>query len=105
LAFVRGTSPATTELRELGFVTGGQPAIAVVSQSAYAKLPEITSSFTVELLRLLNADRPKILAAYQASRYSPSVSFQEFALWWDHFLTVPAVGYATMIVIPVSAGT
>lgn len=114
LAFARGTSPATTELCELGFVTGGQPAIAVVSQNAYARLPEITSSFTEELLRLLNADRPKILAAYQASRYSPSVSFQEFALWWYHFfdaavverlirdqlITVPAVGYATLIVIP-----
>jgi hypothetical protein len=113
-AFTRGTSPATAELREIGFVRHGRPSVAVVDRSAYARLPEITSSFTPELLRLLNADRSKILAAYQASRYARSVSFQEFALWWYHFfdaavvqrlikdglISVPPVGYATLIVLP-----
>ncbi len=114
VAFVQGASPPTAEFQRLGFVQEGKPAIAVVSQSAYAKLPDITNSFTSELLRLLNGDRPKIVAAYQASPYAGAVSFQEFALWWYHFfdaavmnrlikdgvITVPPAGYATMIVIP-----
>lgn len=112
LALVHGASPGMPELQQLGFVRAGKPAIAVVTQGAYAKLPDITNSFTEDLLRLLNADRPKILAAYRASPYAPAVSFQEFALWWYHFfdaavvdrlikdgvITVPAAGYATMIV-------
>jgi hypothetical protein len=114
LAFVNGSSPATPGLQRLGFVRGGKPDVVVIPQSAYAALPEITNSFTDELLRLLNADRPKIVAAHEASRYARTVSFQEFALWWYHFfdaavvgqlikhgvITVPPAGYATMIVVP-----
>jgi hypothetical protein len=114
VAFARGSSPATSKLLQLGLVLAGKPAIAIVSQSAYAKLPEITKSFTDELLGLLNADRPKIVDAYQSSPYAATVSFQEFALWWYHFfdaavtdrliedgvIAVPPAGYAAMIVIP-----
>lgn len=107
-------APAAGQLEEVGFVRAGKPAVAVVTRSEYAKLPDITSSFSEELLRLLNADRPKIVAAYQASPYAGAVSFQEFALWWYHFfdaavverlikdgvIVVPPAGYATMVVIP-----
>lgn len=92
----------------------GKPVISVVSQSDYAKLPDITSSFSSDLLNLMNAYRPRIMAAYKASTYARNVSFQEYALWWYHFcdaavvghlsddevITVPDAGYATMIVVP-----
>jgi hypothetical protein len=92
----------------------GGSAFTMVSSKAYAALPEITNAFAPELLRLLNADRGKISAAHAASRYGRSVSFPEFALWWYHFfdaavvdrlvrdgvISVPASGYATMIVTP-----
>jgi hypothetical protein len=114
VGFVRGTAPAVSQLEEVGFVRAGKPAVAVVTKSEYAKLPDVTSSFSEELLRLLNADRPKIVAAYQGSPYAGAVSFREFALWWYHFfdaavverlikdgvIAVPPAGYATMIVIP-----
>jgi hypothetical protein len=114
LAYVRGASRATPTLGRLGFVRAGRATVAVVSQSAYARLPEITGSFSDELLQLLNTDRQKIVAAYETSPYFPAVSFQEFALWWYHFfdaavvdrlisdgvITVPPTGYATMIVAP-----
>jgi hypothetical protein len=114
VAFVHGASGAAPELQAPGFVREGKPQVAVVTQSEYAKLPEIANSFAEELLRLLNADRPKIFKAYQSSRYARAVSFQEFALWWYHFfdaavvdrlikdglIAVPAVGYATLIVLP-----
>jgi hypothetical protein len=120
VALVNGKSAATPELERLGFVRAGKPVISVISQSEYAKLPAITSIFTPDLLRLMNADRPKIVAAYKASRYAANVSFQEYALWWYHFfdaavverliddgvITVPDVGYATLVVVPdPSAGT
>jgi hypothetical protein len=109
-----GSGPATKELEGLGFLRAGKPAVALVTKSEYAKLPEITSSFSEELLRLMNADRPKILDAYKGSPYADAVSFQEFALWWYHFfdagvverlikdgvIAVPPAGYATMVVIP-----
>jgi hypothetical protein len=112
--FVHGGSQATADLQSIGLVAAGKPVVAIITQSEYARLPEITNSFTDELLSLLNRDRPKIMAAYQASPYSPAVSFQEFALWWYHFLdaavvnrlikdgviVVPPAGYATMIVVP-----
>jgi hypothetical protein len=114
VGFVHGSSPPMRELKDIGFVKAGRPAVAVVTQSEYARLPEITSSFSDELLRLLNADRPKIIAAYQSSSYAGTVSFQEFALWWYHFydaavvgrliqdgvIVVPPEGFATLIVIP-----
>lgn len=114
LAFGRGTSPAPPELEHLGFVQSGKSAVSVVPRSAYTRLPDITNDFTDELLRALNDDRPKIHAAYEASRYGREVAFQEFALWWYHFfyadvidqltkdgiITVPAVGHATLIVSP-----
>jgi hypothetical protein len=97
-----------------GWVKDGNAGFTLVGQKAYSALPGITDRFAPELLRLLNADRTKIAAAHAASRYGGSVSFQEFALWWYHFfdaavvnrlirdgvITVPASGYATMIVTP-----
>jgi hypothetical protein len=112
LAFARGATPASPELRAAGLVRKGRPALAVVSQADYATLPAITDDFRDELLRLLMADRSKIHAAYEASRYAQRVSFQEFALWWYHFvyadvidrlikhgtIDVPEAGYATLTV-------
>ena len=114
LSLIRGRSLASAELRDLGFVRGGKPAIAVISPDAYASLPGIADRFSVDLLAALNAHRPKILAAYEHSRYAGRVSFQEFALWWYHFsyaavidrlvadgsIAVPAAGYAVLIVAP-----
>lgn len=114
VAFASGTSAAAPDLEHLGFVRAGKPVVPVISQSDYAKLPDITNTFSSNLLSLMNADRPRIMAAYKASTYARNVSFQEYALWWYHFfdaavvarliddgvITVPDVGYATMVVVP-----
>jgi hypothetical protein len=117
LAFVQGRTPASAQMRRAGLVRAGKPTLVVVSQVDYAALPAIADEFRDELLQLLMADRPKIEAAWKASRYAQRVSFQEFALWWYHFLyadvidrliqdgtiDVPDAGYATLIVRPVDA--
>jgi hypothetical protein len=114
LAFVQGRAPASTPLRRAGLVRAGKPTLLVVSQRDYAALPAIADEFRDELLQLLMADRPKIETAWKASRYAHRVSFQEFALWWYHFLyadvidalirdgtiAVPDTGYATLVVRP-----
>jgi hypothetical protein len=86
----------------------------LVGKRAYSQLPEIADAFAPELLKILNGDRTKLVAAYRASPYVRAVSFPEFALWWYHFfdaevvarliqdkvIEVPKAGYATLIVAP-----
>jgi hypothetical protein len=80
VAFVQGGATVEPVLRDLGLVRDGEPTVAVISQSLYARLSDITKTFTDELLRLLNGHRAEIADAYRRSRLAHGVSFQEFAL-------------------------
>lgn len=100
------------ELNALHFVADQKPQIAIVNQDKYAELHSVTETFTPTLLREVNADRSLIFKAYASSGYAPYVTFQEFALWWYHFLIVdvtqrliaervievPKIGFTTIIV-------
>ena len=62
----------------------GAPAIPFFASSDLEVLPDLLGGYTPTLIDVLNAERPFLEAAYEASPYADEIAFEEYFIWWYH---------------------
>ncbi len=108
------TPTARKALAQLSLMRNDRLTILLLREDDYQALEGVASVVTQDLIALLEQNRARILAVYQASPYAEETAESEFLLCWYHFfyaavtnqlhdqgvLDIPANGTVTYFVVP-----
>ena len=62
----------------------------VVSKSDGAVFIQMADDFSVDLLKILDEFKPYCYEVYEKTGYSEEITFEEFFIWWYHFIYTQA---------------
>jgi len=70
----------------LGLMNGSRLGVPIVRKDDYFQLGAIAYRASEDIISVLEAHKDRIQSSYQKSIYGEEITFEEYFIWWYHFL-------------------